>query len=72
MAANADLWKRLLAACGTHRVEFVWVKGHAGNPESERADALSTLMLKRSDLPPDEGYDPNRQRACYDAPPLFP
>ena len=70
-AANADLWERLLAACGRHRVEFVWVKGHAGNPDNERADELSTLPLKRPDLPADEGYDPNRQRDCFDAPPLF-
>lgn len=72
MAANIDLWKRLLDACGRHRVEFVWVKGHAGNPENERADELATLSLRSSDLPPDGGYGPNRGRDCCDAPPLFP
>ena len=29
---NADLWKRLLEAKRPHKVEFVWVKGHAGHP----------------------------------------
>ena len=71
-AANADLWGRLLAACGRHRVEFVWVKGHSGDPGNERADELSTLSLRRHDLPDDEGYDPNRGRDFQDAPPLFP
>ena len=31
---NADLWRRLLELCRIHEVEFVWVKGHAGNVEN--------------------------------------
>lgn len=38
---NDDLWKRLDAARAIHRVEFRWVKGHAGHPENERADELA-------------------------------
>ena len=38
---NADLWKRLDAATQTHTIEWRWVKGHAGHPENERADALA-------------------------------
>jgi len=38
---NADLWQRLDALRGLHRVEFRWVKGHAGDPGNERADALA-------------------------------
>ncbi|WP_410574539.1 ribonuclease HI [Amycolatopsis sp. cmx-4-61] len=38
---NADLWQRLDAAIGDHRVEWLWVKGHAGHPENERADRLA-------------------------------
>jgi ribonuclease HI len=38
---NEDLWKRLEAAAGRHRVTWHWVKGHAGHPENERADALA-------------------------------
>lgn len=71
-ALNVDLWKRLLTACDKHQVEFVWVKGHAGNPENERADELSTLLLKRLDLPPDEGYNPLQPRGLPDIPLLFP
>ena len=38
---NADLWQRLDALRLLHRVEFRWVKGHAGDPGNERADALA-------------------------------
>ncbi|MBX3563693.1 MAG: ribonuclease HI [Sphingomonas sp.] len=39
---NADLWQELLAASKPHRVEWVWVKGHAGHPDNERADTLAS------------------------------
>ena len=38
---NQDLWMRLDAALKTHRIEWRWVKGHAGHPENERADELA-------------------------------
>ncbi|MEM9756577.1 MAG: ribonuclease HI [Pseudomonadota bacterium] len=38
---NEDLWRRLDAAAARHRVTWEWVKGHAGHPENERADALA-------------------------------
>jgi ribonuclease HI len=38
---NVDLWQRLEAARAPHKVEFLWVRGHAGHPENERADALA-------------------------------
>ena len=38
---NKDLWKALDAARDRHRVEWRWVKGHAGDPGNERADALA-------------------------------
>ncbi len=40
--ANADLWQRLLAATAPHRIEWLWVKGHAGHPDNERADRLAS------------------------------
>jgi ribonuclease HI len=39
---NADLWQALLVAAKPHRIEWVWVKGHAGHPENERADRLAS------------------------------
>ena len=38
---NVDLWMRLEAALSDHQVEWLWVKGHAGDPGNERADALA-------------------------------
>ncbi len=38
---NVDLWLRLEAALSDHQVEWLWVKGHAGDPGNERADALA-------------------------------
>jgi len=38
---NEDLWRRLDEIARMHDVEWHWVRGHAGHPENERADALA-------------------------------
>ena len=38
---NKDLWVRLDEALASHNVEWRWIKGHAGHPGNERADALA-------------------------------
>jgi ribonuclease HI len=38
---NAELWQRLDRALSRHRIQWHWVKGHAGHAENERADALA-------------------------------
>jgi ribonuclease HI len=53
---NADLWARLLELLEMHRVEFQWVRGHAGDPDNERADWLSYDAIGSGDLLEDEGY----------------
>jgi len=45
---NVDLWQRLEAALERHEVEFHWVRGHAGHPENERADALARRGIKEA------------------------
>ena len=40
---NQDLWQRLDELNDGHRVDWRWVKGHAGDPGNERADALANL-----------------------------
>ena len=40
---NQDLWQRLDQLIAVHRVQFYWVRGHAGHPENERCDALAVL-----------------------------
>jgi ribonuclease HI len=39
---NADLWQELLEAIKPHRIDWVWVKGHNGDPDNERADTLAS------------------------------
>jgi len=39
---NADLWQELQAATRRHKIEWIWVKGHDGHPENERADKLAS------------------------------
>ncbi|MCW3797158.1 ribonuclease HI [Sphingomonas sp. BN140010] len=38
---NAELWQELCAAAEPHRIDWKWVKGHAGHPENERVDQLA-------------------------------
>ena len=40
--ANMDLWQRLLAAEKPHKVDWRWVRGHAGNVMNERVDKMAT------------------------------
>jgi ribonuclease HI len=42
---NVDLWQRLDAALKNHKIEWIWVKGHAGHVENERADALARAAI---------------------------
>ena len=45
---NVDLWQRLDAARAPHQVEWHWVKGHAGDPGNEAADALANQGLDQA------------------------
>lgn len=44
---NVDLWQRLEKALERHEVSWHWVKGHAGHPENERADALARAGIEQ-------------------------
>lgn len=58
---NPDLWQRFLPLYYRHRVQFHWIKGHAGHPENERCDQLATSAYKESNLPQDTGYINNKE-----------
>jgi ribonuclease HI len=45
---NDDLWRRLTEAMRPHDVSWVWVKGHAGDPGNERADALARRGIEEA------------------------
>jgi len=54
---NQDLWERLDELAARHEIEWHWVRGHAGHPENERADALArgaiaALLQRVQDQPP--------------------
>lgn len=61
-AENADLWEELLDLGDFHRVEFVWVRGHAGHEENERCDALATGAADGADLAEDQAYVQGRTK----------
>ncbi|MFM9878931.1 MAG: ribonuclease HI [Burkholderiaceae bacterium] len=47
---NQDLWQKLdaLLAASGHQIDWRWVKGHAGNPGNERADALANRGVEKA------------------------
>lgn len=44
---NRELWERLEAAAATHAIKWLWVQGHAGHPQNERADRLASAAVVR-------------------------
>jgi ribonuclease HI len=44
---NDDLWKQLDTLSAQHQIEWVWVKGHAGNDGNERADQLANAGVEK-------------------------
>ncbi len=42
---NVELWQALVAAAAPHRIDWRWVKGHSGDPDNERADALANAAI---------------------------
>ena len=43
--ANKDLWQQLESLISNHKVDWLWVKGHSGDDENERADELARKGL---------------------------
>jgi len=44
---NVELWQRLDAARARHHVDWIWVRGHSGHPENERADQLARAEIDK-------------------------
>ncbi|MDH3257139.1 MAG: ribonuclease HI [Nitrospinota bacterium] len=42
---NKDLWQELLQLSERHKIKWIWVRGHNGHPENERADTLANEGL---------------------------
>jgi len=44
---NKDLWERLQLAAAPHKIQWKWVKGHAGHVENERVDKLARAEAEK-------------------------
>jgi ribonuclease HI len=58
---NPDLWIRFLKIYRKHKVRFVWIKGHANNPENEICDLLAVRASSGTMLLEDSGYNPEEE-----------
>ena len=56
---NQDLGAQFDAVAARFRLQFHWIKGHAGHPENERCDRLAVAAYSLPGLPPDEQYEQN-------------
>lgn len=54
---NIDLWKEYLKHHRKHRINFIWVKGHADNPFNNRCDVLATTAADGANLGSDINYE---------------
>jgi ribonuclease HI len=44
---NLDLWQKLIETAARHQAEWLWIRGHSGHPENDRADALARAAARR-------------------------
>ena len=44
---NKEQWQELLRLSELHKIKWIWVRGHNGHPENERADALANEGLAK-------------------------
>lgn len=54
---NADMWRYFIPLYKKHKVNFKWVKGHAGIPENERCDELAVAAATGAHLKVDKGFE---------------
>lgn len=57
---NQDLWQMLAAAAAPHKMDWRWVKGHAGHKENERCDELGNIAVAGRNLMEDVGFEAAR------------
>lgn len=54
---NRDLWEELLLLIDKHKVKFIWVKGHNGNPYNEICDAMAVEAYNNNSTNIDKTYE---------------
>ena len=63
---NVDLWARYDAVASGFRLQFHWLRRHAGHPETERCDRLAVAAYSMPGLPADEGYVQNNSDSLFE------
>lgn len=58
---NPDLWMRFLRVYRSHKVRFIWIKGHDNNAENELCDRMAVEASGRKKLAEDAGYTPGEE-----------
>lgn len=53
---NQDLWLKIVSASSKHKMDWRWVRGHAGNLENERCDELANIAVAGRNLVEDVGF----------------
>jgi ribonuclease HI len=53
---NKDLWMRLVTVASAHKIDWRWVKGHAGHVDNERCDELANIAVAGPHLQEDVGF----------------
>jgi ribonuclease HI len=56
---NKDLWMRLVTVSSSHKIDWRWVKGHAGQVDNERCDELANIAVVGPHLQEDVGFSPS-------------
>ncbi|HYD17169.1 MAG TPA: ribonuclease HI [Patescibacteria group bacterium] len=56
---NRDLWEQMDALLGLNKLEWIWVRGHAGHPENERVDALARAAVPKRESAPSAAVEPD-------------
>ncbi len=64
-ALNPDLWQALLDLSERHDIEWVWVRGHSGDPDNERCDQLSVEHAKKHAVHIDAVYESSGRPASH-------
>lgn len=62
---NEDLWRRFLQVYPKHKVQFKWVKGHAGISENERCDQLAVQAAEGPHFLVDQGFEDAQSASLF-------
>ena len=62
---NPDLWQRFIPLFRKHKIEFHWIKGHAGHPENEICDQLAVKASQSSNLKIDAFFENQKEGGLF-------